>query len=117
MSNREWMKGRRMSEEEINELRKRFKNNTNKSSMETDNNEQWNETWCDVCKSKPTKSEWSETKRWIVAASSVLGFTWLIIMLYMYNVLAYVTYSIVVIYILYIFIYAVKEVVDNIIDK
>jgi hypothetical protein len=117
MSNREWMKGRRMSEEEINELRKRFKNNTNKSSMETDNNEQWNETWCDVCESKPTKSEWSETKRWIVAASSVLGFTGLVIMLYMYNVLAYVTYSIVVIYILYIFIYAVKEVVDNIIDK
>jgi fatty-acid desaturase len=33
MNNREWMKGRRMSEEEINELRKRIKNNTNKSSM------------------------------------------------------------------------------------
>jgi hypothetical protein len=74
MSNREWMTGRRMSEEEINELRKRFKNYTNKTGetnpcyeifLDDENkktNTQTNKTW------------WTETKLWIVSSIFFITF-------------------------------------------
>jgi hypothetical protein len=64
MKNNEWMKGKPITDKEINELKKQFKNNT----IQTQPDLIWT-------KLKPNKIWWTETKLW--AVSSIFFITFL----------------------------------------
>jgi hypothetical protein len=63
MKNDEWMKGRPITDEEINELKKHFKNNT----IQTQPDLIW-------AKLKPNKTWWTETKLWTVSSIFFITF-------------------------------------------
>jgi Flp pilus assembly protein TadB len=63
MENNEWVKGRPITDEEINKLRKQFKNNTIQTKPDLIR-----------AKLKPNKTWWTETKLWIVSSIFFITF-------------------------------------------
>ena len=89
----------------------------NMGTNNNNNNEQWNETWGDACESKPIKSEWPETKRWIVAILATLGLIGLIIILHVYNVLYHVGIGGLILLAISYAVLRIKSLMDKIIDE
>ena len=67
MEIKEWAKGRPVTDEEINELRKQFKNNI----IQTQPDLIWTRNWTEI---KPNNTTWTQFKLWTLSVLAVIAF-------------------------------------------